>query len=314
MTTTEARQCGVAELTRRLAGAARLWLFLDYDGTLADFAPTPEHPEADRAVVHLLSALARSPHFRLAIISGRRLDHLEQLVPVAGISLAGTYGIDLRLADGRRIDRVPLKDVRPQIESLKPAWTDLIAGRPGFFLEDKGWGLALHARFAVDAEAGKILALARRQATEVAGPFLMPDAAPRQVKTTHHQDARTQKTQRIIEEASCPSCLGAFVVNERFSGQAAPVPLRLFGGHKFLEIVPALADKGEAVNYLLAEDPWEGARPVYLGDDDKDEAGFAAVKSHGGLAVVVARAPRPTAADCRLASPLAARRWLARLA
>ena len=85
---------------------------------------------------------------------------------------------------------------------------------------------------------------------------------------------------------------------------------RLLGGHKFLEIGPKLAHKGQTVHYLLDRYPWPGALPVYLGDDDKDEKAFGVIKALGGVASVVAQAPRSTQADCRLASPQAAHLWL----
>gem|GEM_PF-161902 len=49
----------------------------------------------------------------------------------------------------------------------------------------------------------------------------MPDAAPRRVKTVHHQDTKTLRAQGI-GEALCPSCLEAFVVDGRFSEPIAP--------------------------------------------------------------------------------------------
>jgi trehalose-phosphatase len=63
--------------------------------------------------------------------------------------------------------------VRPPLDGLKVGWLDLIAGREGFFLEDKGWALALHACFAADDEAEEVLSAARRMASEAAsaGPF-----------------------------------------------------------------------------------------------------------------------------------------------
>ena len=148
----------------RLDQARRLWLFLDYDGTLADFAPTPEHVYPDPELVDLIARLAAHPRFRVAVVSGRRLRHVQKLVPVPGVLLAGTYGIEIQTPGGERIDRLDYDRLRPTLEALKPRWADLIAGRQGFFLEDKGWALALHARFADETEARQVLAQACRLA------------------------------------------------------------------------------------------------------------------------------------------------------
>jgi trehalose-phosphatase len=145
----------------RLAAAERVRLFLDYDGTLADFAPTPEHVDPVPEVVDLLARLAGHPRFQVAVVSGRRLSHVERLVPVKGVLLAGTYGVELRLPDGERVDRVAYEAIRPPLETIKPQWAALISGREGFFLEDKGWTLALHARFAEEREADDVLTAAR---------------------------------------------------------------------------------------------------------------------------------------------------------
>ncbi|MBU0496226.1 MAG: trehalose-phosphatase [Chloroflexi bacterium] len=248
-------------VNERLAQAERLRLFLDYDGTLADFAPTPAHVDPDPAVGALLARLAQHPRIQVAVVSGRRLDHVTKLVPVPGILLAGTYGVELRTPEGARIDRVDYEAVRPTLEGLKPLWAQLITGRAGFYLEDKGWALALHARFAEDAEAEGVLAAAYRMAAV----------------------------------------------------SASPEVFRILGGHKFLEFGPRLAHKGRAVEYLLDQFPWPGAMPLYLGDDDKDEEAFGVIQARGGIAILVATAPRETQADCRLESPLTARQWLATL-
>ncbi|MBC8262839.1 MAG: trehalose-phosphatase [Anaerolineales bacterium] len=250
--------CTSVRINGRLAQAERLWLFLDYDGTLADFAPTPEHVNPDPELIELLTRLAEDPRIRVAVISGRQLSHVKALVPVPGVLLAGTYGIELRTPEGERIKRVGYGDIRPVLDTLKPRWWRLITGREGFFLEDKGWTLALHARFADEDETEEVLAAARRLATKVAS-----------------------------------------------SG-----PFRLLGGHKFLEIGPRLAHKGQTVDYLLDRYPWPGALPLYVGDDDKDEEAFGTTKVRGGIAILVASGPRNTNADCRLESPQAARRWL----
>jgi trehalose 6-phosphate phosphatase len=248
----------------RIAQAERLWLFLDYDGTLADFAPTPEHVVPDPDLIALLARLVREPRFRVTVVSGRRLAHVEKLVPLPEIVRAGTYGLELRLPGGGRFDRLDYDAIRPVLAALKPGWERLLDGHDGFFLEDKGWSLALHAKLASASAAERVLPLARDQA------------------------------QNALK-------------------QAPEGTYRLLGGHRFLEIGPTLAHKGRTVAYLLEQDPWPGALPLYLGDDDKDEAAFAVIKRRGGIAIVVARESRPTRADKRLNSPQAARRWLAGL-
>jgi trehalose-phosphatase len=250
--------CAPDLVNKRLAQANRLWLFLDYDGTLADFAPTPEHVDLDLEVIDVLTRLVQRRDIRVAVVSGRQLGQIRLLLPVPGVLLAGTYGIELQTPGGRRIERISSNIIRPVLDDLKPRWERLIAGREGFFLEDKYWALALHARFADDDQANIVLENARRMANDAAS-------------------------------------LG---------------PFRLLGGHKFLEIGPRLANKGQTVAYLLDHYSWPGAMPLYLGDDDKDEEAFGVIKARGGIAILVAKEPRNSQADCRLESPQAVRHWL----
>ena len=155
----------LAESTR-LMQAERLWLFLDYDGTLADFAPTPDDILPDCELLRLLSDLSNHPDIRVAIISGRRLDHIKALVPLPGVLLSGTYGIEIQTFNAQTLNQIEFESVRPALEAFKPRWENLIAGREGFYLEDKGWTLAIHARFADDNEADQVIADAVQMANE----------------------------------------------------------------------------------------------------------------------------------------------------
>lgn len=146
-----------AGLTQWASAAGSLWLFLDYDGTLADFAPTPDHIEPEPHVIRLLEQLARRPGLRLTVLSGRRLGHIRQLLPIKGMFLAGTYGIEILNPDGETVSRLEYAAIRPALEAIEPQWEQLVAGRRGFFLEDKGWTLALHARFADEEEAERVM-------------------------------------------------------------------------------------------------------------------------------------------------------------
>ncbi|MDB5590195.1 trehalose-phosphatase [Enterovirga sp.] len=79
-------------------------------------------------------------------------------------------------------------------------------------------------------------------------------------------------------------------------------------GKAVREIVPAGAGKGGAVRALMAQAPYRGRRPAFVGDDKTDEHGFVAVAEWGGLAVKVG--PGESAARHRLAGPGAVRAWL----
>ena len=85
--------------------------------------------------------------------------------------------------------------------------------------------------------------------------------------------------------------------------------LLLQTGKMVFEVVPAGRDKGVAIREFMAEAPFAGRLPVFLGDDVTDEAGFAVVNRLGGLAVKVG--PGPTCAAWRLPDVPTVREWLA---
>lgn len=86
---------------------------------------------------------------------------------------------------------------------------------------------------------------------------------------------------------------------------------RLQPGDHVIELVPADVDKGRALHALMAEAPFAGRTPVFVGDDLTDEFGFAAAHAAGGWSVQVG-AREPTQAQYRLADPTAVHAWLRR--
>jgi trehalose 6-phosphate phosphatase len=67
--------------------------------------------------------------------------------------------------------------------------------------------------------------------------------------------------------------------------------------------------KGDSVTSFLAEAPFAGARPVFVGDDATDEHGFEAVQALDGMGVLVGPS-RPTAARFRIPGVEEALAWL----
>lgn len=115
-------------------------LFLDFDGTLTEFVDPSGDPSLGQATLDLLAALAERLDGRVAIISGRSLDSLAGLVPVDGLDLTGSHGLERRRPDGT-LD-LP---VRGDFRDLHAEGRRL-AGDLGILLEEKPSGAAFHYR------------------------------------------------------------------------------------------------------------------------------------------------------------------------
>jgi trehalose 6-phosphate phosphatase len=245
---------------KQIKDAVELRIFLDYDGTLAEFAETPDEIYPDPNLIELLERLRDDPRMQVVIISGRRLNHIQALVPVPGIILAGTYGIEFIDLSGNRIERVDFKEIRPTLARVKPLWLELIRPHEEIYMEDKGWTLALHAKSVDQATAEETIRLA----------------------------------QQILDHMSIPTDL-----------------FRILGGHKFLEIAPKLANKGLTVRYFISRYPLEGALPIYIGDDDKDEEALEVILQNGGIPIKVGSHANESRAQLHLDSPKSVRQFLA---
>lgn len=90
----------------------------------------------------------------------------------------------------------------------------------------------------------------------------------------------------------------------------ASTGLILQEGDMVAELRTAGDDKGAAVDRFLAEWPFQGARPIFVGDDLTDENGFLAAEAAGGFGVLVGSSARRTLARYRLADPDAVLDWL----
>lgn len=80
---------------------------------------------------------------------------------------------------------------------------------------------------------------------------------------------------------------------------------QLVPAHMAWEVRPRGADKGSAVEALMARAPFAGRNPVFVGDDVTDEDGVRVARAMGGVGLMVADA---------FGDPAGVRGWLGKLA
>lgn len=90
---------------------------------------------------------------------------------------------------------------------------------------------------------------------------------------------------------------------------AARTGLVLQAGRMVMELRAPGPGKGDSVRAFMAEAPFAGARPVFVGDDLTDEDGFRAAEALGGFGVLIGP-ERETGARFRLADVEAALAWM----
>ncbi|MBS0220613.1 MAG: trehalose-phosphatase [Proteobacteria bacterium] len=120
-------------------------LFLDLDGTLLEIAATPEQVVVPPGLPALLAQLHHQLGGALAIVTGRPLTQIDELLRPFVSTAAGEHGVSLRYADGTR------EELRGEM-AMPAVWREALqaAARqwPGVLVERKPHGLAVHYRLA----------------------------------------------------------------------------------------------------------------------------------------------------------------------
>lgn len=141
-------------------------LYLDFDGTLVDFAPTPDLVQVRGELPALLQALQARQHGAVAVISGRRLGEVDRLCAPILLAGAGVHGAELRSLPGGATQF----HHDPRIHELAGTLRALFTDDERVIVEDKGAAVALHFRLAPergDECTQTMQALARSRALEV---------------------------------------------------------------------------------------------------------------------------------------------------
>lgn len=139
-------------------------VFLDFDGTLVDIAPTPESVMVPPELPAILTRASQALDGALAIVSGRKLPELRNFLAPASVPLAAEHGALISFGS-RGMDMPP---------QWPQEWNDALEqfaeDHPGVLIERKTTGVAIHFRNTPEAEPA-VLRLAVKLTDDEEGAF-----------------------------------------------------------------------------------------------------------------------------------------------
>jgi trehalose 6-phosphate phosphatase len=148
------------EAPEALDGFARLrraLLLVDFDGTIAPFAPTPDaarlEPTAANALERLLGAAPSGLH--VGVASGRSIEDLRRRLPPLHVWI-GLHGLESAIGDAPPRLRFDPSLSDRALERLRSR-LDAVIGA-GARIEDKGHSIAVHVRGLEPARAAAAIA------------------------------------------------------------------------------------------------------------------------------------------------------------
>lgn len=123
-------------------------LLLDLDGTLLDFAATPETVVVPAGLPDALRTIRDQLGGALAVVTGRTIAIIDTLLGDVPLAVAGEHGGAVRRSPGAAIER-------PDLKSPPQHWLErgamLETAHPGSRFEPKPRGFGMHFRLAPDS-------------------------------------------------------------------------------------------------------------------------------------------------------------------
>jgi alpha,alpha-trehalase len=130
-------------------------VFLDYDGTLTPIVSRPEDAVLAPEMRRVVQELAR--HCTVAVISGRDLKDVQNLVGLESLVYAGSHGFDIAGPQRRQIEHQAGQDFLPPLDRAEKALRDRLEGKiPGVQVERKKFSIAVHYRRVAEGKVREV--------------------------------------------------------------------------------------------------------------------------------------------------------------
>ena len=119
-------------------------LFLDYDGTLT---PIVNHPEDAILSDEMREAVkACASKLIVAVVSGRDMDDVKEMVGVEELYYAGSHGFRISGPDGLYHEHKQTKEILPKLNQIEKELNNNLSDIEGIKIERKRYAIAVHYR------------------------------------------------------------------------------------------------------------------------------------------------------------------------
>ena len=269
-------------LAEALSGAAHVFVFLDYSGTLVPNARERDvrpHPD----VLRKLAQLASVQSFSVFVMGEQTVRELKDMVGIAGVGYIGQRGCEICEVGGPTFYPVGPEDLDTLVRRLELEVHRRLDSYPGVRVENRGFALAVHygdlAAHAADGLSGIVADLVRRLDLQGRLEILYGDGVIEVCLSGWHKgDAVGYILGRAAAEESLAIYLGDDVTDE---------------------------EAFETVDSWSENSP--GGSPWFMPSDEEDDVTRS-------LTILVAGEPRPTAAMLFVRSPQEVYEFLSSLA
>ncbi|MGA1796362.1 MAG: trehalose-phosphatase, partial [bacterium] len=121
-------------------------IFLDYDGTLTPIVQHPGDALLSDETRQIIRGLAK--HWMVAIVSGRDLNDVRNMVGIDNIVYAGSHGFDIAGPGGAFKDQKQGEAFLPALDQAEAELETAVKGLKGVHIERKRFAIAVHYRMA----------------------------------------------------------------------------------------------------------------------------------------------------------------------
>lgn len=131
--------------TKEVLKRRDIFLFLDFDGTLAPIAPTPQDVQFPEEARGLLKRLVGLLDGRVAVVSGRALKDLRDRVKLNGLYYIGNHGFEIQ-GPGLNFEKHYSVSTKRLFKAIKAQLQEWLSSVPGLLIEDKKITISVHYR------------------------------------------------------------------------------------------------------------------------------------------------------------------------